>query len=251
MLLGDTHANLVSFPFIRAMDEGAEAIVQLGDFGYRYEPPFIKKLCRLVRQYDIPVYFIDGNHDRFQYMIDRDAWGQSTFQEIWDNIFYIPRGMAWEWSGVKFIGIGGAYSIDRPARQLDVSWWEEELITEEEVSTAISHGECDILLTHDAPYGVTPLEGLLDNPERNRAIEASGHCRIGPESKENRQLLEQVVLGTSPNYLFHGHYHFHYDGFVFPYGLSHPVSVHGLDQGGDGITIDLEDPKWKTPLTSI
>lgn len=233
MFLGDIHAQVHQIPFLTAKSLGADAIFQVGDFGYVYQHKFVDALAKEVRRHEIPVYWIDGNHDNGKYLKDAGAWGASTFQELWPQVFYVPRGMKWEWDGVSFVGLGGAYSIDRPFRTLGVSWWEEEETTERDVERACSHGQVDVLVTHDAPLNVYPLEELLSDAGRNAAIQAQGFRGLD-ESRLVRRLIAETTNKTKPQLVIHGHYHYRYDGEYHPYGVDSPIRVVGLDQGGQG-----------------
>jgi hypothetical protein len=54
------------------------------------------------------------------------------FVEVTDRILWAPRGHRWTWQGVRFLALGGAFSIDRQYRKLDSGrwgWFKEEVIT--------------------------------------------------------------------------------------------------------------------------
>lgn len=61
-----------------------------------------------------------------------------------------------EWAGVRFLGLGGAFSVDRNARKVGRSFWFEETITDEEVELACENGKdgVDVMLAHDVFTGV-------------------------------------------------------------------------------------------------
>lgn len=234
LLVGDTHGN---GGFVRtavkryAEVSEADVIFQLGDFGFTFHEHFIE--C--VQDVGLPWYWLDGNHDNHDFLSEpkRDADGNvidlppfsdpSRFHEIWPNIFYSARGHAWEWDGVHFLTCGGAFSIDRAYRTQHVSWWPQELITDAEVDRCVSQGKVDIVLSHDAPAGVDPLEAML---------EATGY-KVGVESRLNREQMTKIIQACQPSHLYHGHYHFAYTGTA-DNGNGGLVKVRGLDCDGSG-----------------
>lgn len=212
LLVGDTHQNA---GFVRttvkryAEVSEADAIFQLGDFGFTFHEHFIE--C--VQSLEIPWYWIDGNHDNHDFLEAEGVFDKTDgFSQIWPGIHYSARGHAFTWDGVRFLTCGGAFSIDCAYRTKNVSWWPQELITDAEVERCAAQGKVDIILSHDAPAGTDPLEMLLD---------LSGY-KVGEESRLNREQLGRVVNACKPSHLFHGHFHHNYSGTV---------------ENGDGITV--------------
>lgn len=222
LLVGDTHGNA---GFVRttvkryAEVSEADAIFQLGDFGFTFHEHFIE--C--VQSLDIPWYWLDGNHDDHDFLHELAVFDKTDdFSQIWPGIHYSARGHAFTWDGVRFLTCGGAFSIDRAYRTKHVSYWPQELVTDAEVDRCAAQGKVDIVLSHDVPADVDPLEALL---------EASGY-KVGIESRLNREQLTKVIEATQPSHLFHGHYHHAYTGTVD--NGDGIVKVRGLDCDGSG-----------------
>ena len=117
------------------------------------------------------------------------------FVEVTDRILWAPRGHRWTWQGVRFLALGGAFSIDRRDRKLDSGrwgWFKEEVITAEEAQRAIAGGPADVLLTHDAPVGALPMV-------------AGG--RYDPATLQSARHVQEVASATKPKLLLHGHWH--------------------------------------------
>lgn len=146
-------------------------------------------------------------------------WSDNTRRRpISHHITHLPRGHRFELDGVSFLALGGAYSIDKPYRIVNESWWPEETITDEEMALAISGGPVDVMLTHDAPTGVNPF-----------GPETVGNKDEYPESWQNRLRLRMVVDACTPRVLFHGHYHHTYRERLEDTG----TEVIGLGRDGD------------------
>ena len=240
LIAGDWHGFTEQgvFALHVAKKYDCDIVFQLGDFGYweHFDDGivYLDKLNRVSKQTDdIPIYWIDGNHENHPLLWktyeDRDD--EDGFLQIRDNIFYCPRGNVWEWDGVRFMGMGGAFSIDRNARKVGKSFWFEETITEDDVLNAIYqlNGEyVDVMFTHDTPLQV---DLPFQMAKQGRSISMSS------ESTANRILLDDVITKAQPKYLFHGHMHLNYkDKVKMQYGYRYDgLHVHGLDEGSAGM----------------
>lgn len=114
-LLGDIHG--IWYDLRKAIsivqEENSAAIIQVGDFGLMGDDHNNEVVRQICRESDIPVYFIDGNHDNCSH------WAQFTkVTRIWDdsNLHYIPRGHVMEIDGRTVAFMGGAGSIDKAIR---------------------------------------------------------------------------------------------------------------------------------------
>jgi hypothetical protein len=195
----------------------------------------------LTQETGISFYWVDGNHEDHHAMKslvpNADGFCPVTYQYSDDpddvRLFYIPRGHTWEWDGVKFMGLGGAYSVDKMYREIGRDYFLEETITDRDVARAIANGPADVLLTHDTPGLSTKLADLLWAHGRG--------YKIDPDAEHNRAQLNKVVAGVGPRYLFHGHYHIDYTEILGD------LTIRGLgcdDMGGGSYTIiDTEDLK--------
>lgn len=205
---GDWHGNIEYA--VTAIDyahaNGADTIVHVGDFGLW--PSMISYLLILnkhLQSKKMQLYFVDGNHEHFPYLYSHEA-DNTGFRSIMSAIHHIPRGHVWEWQNVTFMGLGGAYSIDRMYRKLDTSWFVEETLTEHDTKNALRHvgSDIDFMVTHDAPdFAPVPLDPTFPMSHNARY-----------ESNEHRKLLGSVVRPLRPRHLIHGHYHVWYQETV-------------------------------------
>lgn len=232
LLAGDWHS---SFPAAKPVIEhaknmGINTIIQLGDFGiWSTDKPYLNQMEFLLNQWDIQLYFIDGNHEDFPRLYDKRILDDGT-RYVRDHITYIPRGYRWDWNGLSFLALGGAASIDKRHRRVNKSWWAEEYITEEDVLTAQSGGPVDIMFCHDSPS--TAPNSVCDSPfDQANAIRYFG-ADVLNYCSNHRETLARVTNVTTPRLLFHGHYHKYMEGIYVHRDEKNTVGyVYGLDQG--------------------
>src|SRR4051812_17394182 len=217
---GDWHANTrwATAAVGYAADQGAAVMVHLGDFGYEFRPAFLRGLDRALSNANLNLLFVDGNHEAFPTLL-RYPVRPNGLRQVTQRVWHLPRGFRWTWGGVRFLALGGAYSVDRQWRTPGSSWWLEEEITDEQVAIASAGGPVDVLLSHDCPAGVD-IPGLRESahlwPPLD-LIRAEGH----------RRQLDRVTEAVRPRWVWHGHYHRRYDTTAdLGYG---PVEVRGLD----------------------
>lgn len=230
LLAGDSHGRISTIKeYLEVADEReCDIIFVLGDFGYwEHELEGIEYLNLVdyyADQFAMPVYFLDGNHDKTSLLLEkyheRDNEG---FIKVRPWVRYSPRGHRWTWDHVRFMSLGGAYSVDkawrleeerkaslniakknayRPVnnqRNEDTSgtlWFPEEEITDADLEMFLTDtSPVDILLTHDKPRATTPECIRKDLPE----------CW------PNQDRIQRAVTTLQPEMLFHGHLHDRYE----------------------------------------
>jgi hypothetical protein len=227
---GDWHANTgyARRAIRHAAHLGAEVIVHLGDFGYEFAPAYLDRVTTALRNSGIELWFVDGNHEKFPVLSSFPIQADGR-RRLTDRVYHLPRGFRWQWSGVSFLALGGAYSIDRAWRTPGVSWWPEEEITEGDIGNATAGGPVDVLVAHDCPTGV-PIPGLEDSADRWPPMDLI-------KAVNHRLRVLRVVQAVQPRVVWHGHYHTSYDAEVdLGYG---PVEVHGRDCDGQPLAQNL------------
>jgi hypothetical protein len=223
LILGDVHAD-VSFITIaveKAIEHDLEAVIVVGDFGYWPEAYFVHRAIKgypyiydrdyfesnpefalkddlevipsvTALEYDIPVYFIDGNHEFFGV---EGKPGLSQFTEITEinkNLFYVPRGIVERIANTTVAFVGGAASLDRNPEKLGIHWYEEETITFNDVRTILDYpNDIDVVLSHDIPISYSPPEVRF----------------VLPHAIPGREELEKILTNKCPNHWYSGHYH--------------------------------------------
>lgn len=182
-----------------------DAILHVGDLGIlwpdespkTFDLPLVEEL---EKNGNIPFIFIDGNHDNHAALrnaYDPDGHG---FVEVLPGIWWASRAVRWNWSGVTFAGLGGAYSVDREHRRDGESIWVEvEEVRPDDIAAlgSVSGGAApvDVLLTHDVPFGVPAKSTMTLDRWIEDAAEVSRH------------LLREAVENVLPKLVFSGHWH--------------------------------------------
>jgi Icc-related predicted phosphoesterase len=237
-VLGDTHGreDAIDLSVRVAKTEGCDLIIQVGDFGYWPHLPSGKAFMTFVEEtcakYGVTLWWLDGNHENHDLLeVLVDEHGYDAPIELSPHVIYLPRSCRWTWDDVSFMALGGAYSIDKARRTPHVSWWPGETITAGDVERAIAGGPVDVLLTHDAPLGVTPWAERASIDRRKD---------LWPESKANREALTAVFDAVKPSLLVHGHYHRRYTDHIGE------TRIEGLAADGDpgsAIVLDTDELK--------
>lgn len=232
IVAGDWHGNWPQAETVirHAHAEGIDTIFQVGDFGiWKNDKPFLNRCEALLKQWNIELYFIDGNHEDFPRLYEKKVLDDGT-RYVRDHITHIPRGYRWEWGGLTFLALGGAASIDRKFRVTGRSWWLEELITVEDILTAQSGGPVDVMFTHDSP-STAPNSVTDDFHGQLGAMKYFGVDSVA-QCTDHRERLAEVTNVTTPRLLFHGHYHKQMTGIYIHRDEKNTVGqVFGLDEG--------------------
>ena len=238
LVLGDTHGNTMEM--VRAIDfahkKGADAIFQVGDFGYWPHAGgarFLKETSKRAKLRSIPVYWVDGNHEDFLELYKNHDRTSKEPVRVRNYIYWMPRGSMLELEGVRILAMGGAASIDRKFRRLGYSWFLEEMISDGDVALA---EPADIVLSHDAPINPLDITG------RPFVVDA--------DSEFCRQQMRRVVNIAQPSLVLHGHYHMYHNTPVMHRGGYAQVVGLGCDEDPDNmIMLTLDDGNWQ--LTGV
>lgn len=204
MFLGDTHGSrgFTEDAIEVAADLGVDRIVQVGDFGFwphiEAGQKFLAHVGKASRKCAVPVYWLAGNHEDWITIKDTMESGVDPVEDPFHhgkNVTYIRSGARWEWGGMTFGCLPGAFSVDRGHRvkysNRSYGWFPEEM---PDGSLIPGLGTVDVLLTHDAP--IVPPK-----------LMASGHFRSIPESSVSQDVVYRGIMSATPKYLVHGHWH--------------------------------------------
>jgi Icc-related predicted phosphoesterase len=231
LVVGDVHGNTVFMrsAIERASVRGINTILQVGDFGYwphtKSGENFLKDLERFAAERNVTVWWIDGNHENHEWLGLKHRSEDGTVK-ISEHCRYLPRGHRWEWNGVHFGALGGAFSIDWRARVPMVSWWPQEVVHLRDVDR-LGSDPLDVLVTHDHPAGFDLPTDFSLRPA-DQAV-----------SDEQRLLLREALDQTNPSLLLHGHWH-HRHTTQLRRENAPTVLVEGLGCDSDGEDAFLE-----------
>lgn len=227
LFAGDTHCdiNFVEYLFYRAVKMEADRIFVLGDFGFwprmKDGAGFLLAIEKLAEETGVDLYWLDGNHEDHEILNDVVDGERDQFVKFGNHTWYSPRGHVWEWDGIRFGTVGGAYSIDRDYRTLGVDWFHEELITDTDVEAALKHKDVQVMLTHDAPITVDMQMHLMGVGRRPYKMDWF--------SNQNRDYLETIRRAWTPSHLFHGHWHIFYRQWLEEDWVGTPYISMGLN----------------------
>lgn len=215
IILGDIHGQF--YDLKKIIDrKGIEKcfIIQVGDFGIGYYPDksedTLRDLDKFLRQRDIILYAIRGNHDDPYYFKGK---------HILENLKLLPDYTQLDIDGHNFLFVGGAVSIDRKnslalmqkssIRGIDspLYWFDEPFVLDEEKLKDIKGVE--IVVTHTAPEYCFPdnrggFGRFVDN------YIANDPALVDDLTEERTLVTKMFEILRENNYVdkhFYGHFH--------------------------------------------
>lgn len=140
-------------------------LIILGDAGVCWDGGIADSVVQELLQ-DLPctVLFLDGNHENFdeleQYPVEE--WNGGKVQFIKEDIIHLMRGQVYEIEGKTFFTFGGGNSIDKRMRTPHITWWPQEMPSEEEYEEGLRNLEkvdwaVDYVLTHTCPEHIAHM----------------------------------------------------------------------------------------------
>lgn len=214
---GDIHGNPVRLSkenfyeqknFSSNKDENI--VIILGDFGLVWNKECESKQEKYwldwLNQKSFTIIFVDGNHENHQRLSTYPIkeWHGGQIHEIRSHVLHLMRGEVFTIEDKKFFAFGGASShdiqdgildynndnwrekarkLDRKGKRMyrikDLSWWEEELPTNEEMQHGIdvlkeNNNVVDYIITHSPSTSELYLmgdKGLYDPDKLTNYIE--------------------------------------------------------------------------------
>ena len=221
-ITGDTHADFKRFGAQYFDAPEGSVIIICGDFGGIWNNSSSDNYwLDWLENKPYTFLFVDGNHENFDILnaFPVSKWNGGNVHVIRKNIIHLMRGQIFDIEGVRFFTFGGArshdiqdgiLSLDDPdihnkIKKLNremalyridhLSWWKEEMPSEEEMAEGLSNLEkagntVDCILTHCAPTSI-------------QDVHSSGFY----EHDELTDYLEKILLRCSFKNWFFGHYH--------------------------------------------
>ena len=161
-----------------------------GDFGYWSNSKEQIWWRKWLDQKPFTTLWVDGNHENYDLLAECPGkeWHGGKVQYIAPSIIHLMRGQVYDIDGYRFFTFGGAQSHDieggilepddpdfkKKKKQLDkewaayrinhVSWWKEELPSDEECAEGLRNiekygGKVDFVVTHCAPTKIQEIFG--------------------------------------------------------------------------------------------
>lgn len=203
-ITGDCHGDwsrfsTEAFPEQKEMTRD-DFVIVCGDFGLWENDNTEKWWFKWLSEKPFTLLFVDGNHENFDRLysdeFDIVDYHGGKAHKIRENIYHLMRGHIFDLCGKKFFVFGGASSHDikdgilkkedYPSKRAllndynrrtkrgellridHISWWEQELPTEEEMAFGLSNlaksgNKIDYIVSHCCPQQISSLCGFFSS----------------------------------------------------------------------------------------
>ena len=249
-ITGDCHGDFrrfstKNFPDQKNMTKDDYVII-CGDFGGIWFQKDSKKIKEenywldWLNSKPFTTLFVCGNHENFErlYQFPVEKWNGGKVHRVRDSIFHLMRGEVFRIQGKSFFAFGGAASHDisdgiiemdddwkKKARRWQkqgkmfrvkgLSWWEQELPTEEELMNGMKNldrvgRKIDYIITHslysafvkNVGYGIYETDSLMDYFEEiKNKVEYkkwfSGHYHVNMNYGDKEVILYEQITRIS------------------------------------------------------
>lgn len=182
-----------------------DTIVLLGDVGANYSLDDRDWLLKLTLNRMGPTFLcIHGNHEIRPANIPSyktKEWNGGTvwYEEEFPNLLFAKDGEIFILEGIRYLVIGGAYSVDKYYRLMrGFGWWEDEQPSDEikaYVEKQIAEKDFDIILSHTCPFKYEPTEVFLPMIDQSTVDASTEHW------------LDQIEEAVSYKAWLCGHWH--------------------------------------------
>ena len=198
---GDCHGNFRRFqpeyfPEQAGMTKD-DVVIIAGDFGgVWFGDSRDDETLDWLERLPFTLAFVCGNHENYD-ALERypvAEWHGGKVHRVRPHVLHLMRGQIFELEGCRFFTMGGAKSHDTNHRINHISWWRQELPSDEEYIEALQNLErynwqVDYIITHCAPTSI--------------ALAGSRHN----EADRLTDFLQEVRERATYHYWLFGHYH--------------------------------------------
>jgi hypothetical protein len=207
IFIGDVHGEFkdLATKLVRS-NVRESSFIQVGDFGVGFRKKEVESneldvLNSVLIAGNNHLCVIRGNHDNPKYFRTSSGYSNITFFEDY-TVFEIE--------GQTILLAGGAISIDRMVRILDVSYWRGEAFRYDEplLKRRVNGvNKIDIVVTHNAPMEFWPTEFnrlVLGYALRDGTLLEE----LRKERYRHTQLMNFLIRNKlKPKHWYYGHYH--------------------------------------------
>lgn len=172
-------------------------VIVCGDFGLVWDnKPEERYWRKWLDEKPWTTLFVDGNHENFELLnaYPVEEWHGGYIHRVSEKLIHLMRGNVFSLEGATFFAFGGAASHDKEWRLPGLSWWPEELPSDEELRQANDvltqcDNQEDYIISHCAP---SLIQG-----------------RLNPTYKTDRltEYFEYVRETVIFKHWYFGHYH--------------------------------------------
>ena len=198
---GDCHGNFRRFqpeyfPEQAGMTKN-DMVIIAGDFGgVWFGDSRDDETLDWLERLPFTLAFVCGNHENYD-ALERypvAEWHGGKIHRVRPHVLHLMRGQIFELESYRFFTMGGAKSHDTNHRINHISWWRQELPSDEEYIEALQNLErynwqVDYIITHCAPTCI--------------ALMGSRHN----EADRLTDFLQDVQKRAKYHYWLFGHYH--------------------------------------------
>lgn len=224
-ITGDRHGEWESFSRENFPEQSHmtkdDFIIICGDFGLWTDTPEQNEKLDWLDSQPFTTLFVSGNHENYDLLktFPISQWCSGQVQKIRPSVIHLIRGQVYEIDGKRFFTMGGARCHDiqdgilepddpylkEKIRVLDrrqalyrvnhISWWKEEMPSQEEYDRALENLEqagwkVHYILSHCGPSSIVHQLG-------------GGFYKTDPLT----DFLEEIAGRCVFDYWFFGHYH--------------------------------------------
>ena len=198
---GDCHGNFRRFqpeyfPEQAGMTKN-DVVIIAGDFGgVWFGDSRDDETLDWLERLPFTLAFVCGNHENYD-ALERypvAEWHGGKVHRVRPHVLHLMRGQIFELESYRFFTMGGAKSHDTNHRINHISWWRQELPSDEEYIEALQNLErynwqVDYIITHCAPTSI--------------ALQFSRHN----VADHLTDFLQEVKDRVQYHYWLFGHYH--------------------------------------------
>ena len=198
---GDCHGNFRRFqpeyfPEQAGMTKN-DMVIIAGDFGgVWFGDSRDDETLDWLERLPFTLAFVCGNHENYD-ALERypvAEWHGGKVHRVRPHVLHLMRGQIFELESYRFFTMGGAKSHDTNHRINHISWWRQELPSDEEYIEALQNLErynwqVDYIITHCAPTSIA----LMGNRHN--------------EADRLTDFLQEVKERAKYHYWLFGHYH--------------------------------------------
>ena len=181
---GDCHGNFRRFqpeyfPEQAGMTKN-DMVIIAGDFGgVWFGDSRDDETLDWLERLPFTLAFVCGNHENYD-ALERypvAEWHGGKVHRVRPHVLHLMRGQIFELESYRFFTMGGAKSHDTNHRINHISWWRQELPSDEEYIEALQNLErynwqVDYIITHCAPTSIA-----LAGADTTRQIGSRTSCR--------------------------------------------------------------------------
>lgn len=204
---GDTHGGIdIKKLNSKCFQEGkkmtkSDYVIIAGDFGFVWNGSNEDKYwLKWFNNKSFTTLFVDGNHENFDLLnsYSIEMWNGGKVHRINNSVIHLMRGQVYTINGLKFFTFGGAKSSDIEYRKEGVSWWKEEMPSDEEYLEGMKNLKAvnfkvDYIITHTYSQKTLSIINLLKNSNK--------------EVTEIHRYFDEIERKTEFKHWYFGHSH--------------------------------------------